>query len=727
MNRPTHSALFRQSLLVAAATVALAIGVQLYAAREADRSSLLRDQTLVENGMANRVTELGRRAIAVTAWDEAVVNLDNAFDPEWAKANIGRYFAETEGFEAALVLDGDDQPIYAMRDGETVGVERIADLQEAAAHLVERAREAERQRGPLGPMLTSGKMSDSIIFSAIGRAGGELFVLSAIIVQPDFGKAVPRNDRSAVVITGEAVNPEFIKVFSDRFLLADVHLTAGIERPMPGRAQLLLRDSEDSIVATLEWAPPAIGAALLRKSLPTTLLLIVCLSAVAWHLFLKSHRAARALVASEARALHLASHKSQFLSNMSHEIRTPLNGVLGMAQSLNADPLSLVQREKVAVILDTGNRLMTILNDVLDLSMIEAGKLEISAGDDDIVQAVASIRWLFLPQAEAKGLGIDLHCPPAFPRWLHYDPVRIRQCMSNLLSNAIKFTEAGTIAITLSAKEADAGHTVSIVVEDTGIGMAPDTVEKLFSAFSQADASTSRRFGGTGLGLVIARELAQMMGGDLTVASEAGAGSAFTFTFQAAAATQQHDDREILAQADAQQAPENRDLRHAKILLTDDNAINRQVVRLLLAPLGVSIAEAENGRVALEKLAAERFDVVLLDIHMPVMDGWETIQAIRRSEASWRTIPVIAVTADATSGARERYLALGMNDYMPKPVDRRQLHDKLFAILGTLDSPAVPIDVTVPPSDPVISQEDLDGLLGQWTGRSRDEPQPGPA
>jgi signal transduction histidine kinase/ActR/RegA family two-component response regulator len=714
MNGPFQSTLFRQSLLVAAATVAMAIGVQLYAAREADRSSLLRDQTLVENGMANRVTELGRRAIAITSWDEAVANLDNAFDLEWAKANVGRYFAETEGFEAAIVLDRDDRPIYAMRDGATVEVETIAELQGAAAQLIARVREAERKLGPLGPILSGGnKISDPIIFSAIGRAGSELFVLSAALVLPDFGKAMPSSDRSAVVITGEAVNTEFVNAFVDRFLLADAHLADGIAGPKSGRAQLLLRDSENKAVAMLEWAPPTLGAALLRKSLPTTLLLIICLGAVAWHLFQKGHRAAQALVASEARAFHLASHKSQFLSNMSHEIRTPLNGVLGMAQSLAAEPLSLVQREKVAVILDTGNTLMTILNDVLDLSKIEAGKLEISAADDDIVQAIGSIRWLFQPQAEAKGLRIDFHCPPAFPRWLHYDPVRFRQCMSNLLSNAIKFTDTGTIAITLSAEERDAGHTVSIVVADTGIGMTPDTMAKLFSAFTQADASTSRRFGGTGLGLAIARELAQMMGGDVRAVSEAGAGATFTFTFQAATATRQEDDREMLAQASAQQVPETRDIRHAKILLTDDNAINRQVVRLLLAPLGASITEAENGRVALEKLEAERFDVVLLDIHMPVMDGWQTIEAIRRSEASWQTIPVIAVTADATSDARERYLALGMDDYVSKPVDQRQLHAKIFALLGRPYRPAEPIPASLGPSDPGISQEELDGLFGQ--------------
>ena len=263
----------------------------------------------------------------------------------------------------------------------------------------------------------------------------------------------------------------------------------------------------------------------------------------------------------------------------------------------------------------------------------DAGKLEIAPIDDDIVKTIGSIRWLFQPQAEAKGLSIDLSYPPDFPHWLHYDPVRIRQCMSNLLSNAVKFTDTGVIAIKLSAEERDGGHDVSITVADTGIGMTPDTLAKLFSAFTQGDGSTLRRFAGTGLGLAIARQLARMMGGDVAAASEPGKGSTFTFTFRAAAATRRDDDHQVLAETSIQQVPDGCDLLQARVLLTDDNAINRQVVRLLLAPLGVSVAEAENGRVALEKLAQERFDIVLLDIHMPVMDGWQTIEAIRRSEA----------------------------------------------------------------------------------------------
>ena len=345
------------------------------------------------------------------------------------------------------------------------------------------------------------------------------------------------------------------------------------------------------------------------------------------------------LLRQQEQSLHAAKEqaelsnkaKSEFLANMSHEIRTPLNGVLGMAQSLQADALLLPQREKVAIILDSGNMLMALLNDVLDLSRIEAGKLEISGADGDIVKAVELIRLLFLPQAEEKGLTIGFYCPPDFPRWLNYDPVRIRQCVTNLLSNAIKFTETGSISIEMSAEPCDAGHLVSVAVADTGIGMTPDTMARLFSSFTQADNSISRRFGGSGLGLTIARQLARMMGGDVTVVSEAGMGSIFTLSVRARPATWQENDLGRTGDAVTPQAPDTRKLRHARVLVTDDNAVNRLVVRLFLASLELSIAEAGNGREALEKLAAEPFDLVLLDVHMPIMNGRQTIEAIRSS------------------------------------------------------------------------------------------------
>ena len=374
--------------------------------------------------------------------------------------------------------------------------------------------------------------------------------------------------------------------------------------------------------------------------------------------------------------------KSEFLANMSHEIRTPLNGVLGMAQSLDGDELSPAQREKVDVILDSGRSLTALLNDVLDLAKIEAGKLEITPVPGDFLHTIKRTRQLFQIQAEDKSLDLLVRHASNFPQSLTYDAVRVRQCMGNLMSNAIKFTEKGRIEVHISSKRlAGDEHLVAIEVSDTGIGMSEATQAKLFSAFTQADGGITRRFGGSGLGLAISRQLARLMGGDLTVRSEEGKGSAFLLTFRA---EEHHATKYMAAQAPASPTAvqgSRYSLRGSRVLLTDDNAINRQVIKLFLAPHGLEIVEATNGKEALDLIASAPFDLVLLDVHMPVMDGKEAIRRIRGADKPWSNIPVIALTADAMSGDREKLLALGMTDYVPKPVDQRELVSKITRLL----------------------------------------------
>jgi len=383
--------------------------------------------------------------------------------------------------------------------------------------------------------------------------------------------------------------------------------------------------------------------------------------------------------AKESAEAH-STAKSQFLANMSHEIRTPLNGVLGMAQALDAGELSPPQKEKVGVILDSGKSLMALLNDVLDLTKIEAGKMQISAVPGDFLHTMKRTRQLFQSTAEEKGLDLLVRYDSNFPQRLSYDPTRVRQCVSNLVSNAIKFTAKGRVEISLSSRRGDKGdHMVIVEISDTGIGMSEQTVGKLFSVFTQADGATTRKFGGSGLGLAISRQLARMMGGDITVTSEPGKGSTFSFTFRAQeAAAALQSPGPSLSQASE---PARKSLRGMRVLLTDDNAINRQVIRLFLAPQGCDIVEATNGKEALDLLVQHTFDIVLLDVHMPVMDGKEAIQRMR-AEPRWRNLPVIALTADAMSGDREKYIALGMTDYVSKPVDQRELIAKMHQVKG---------------------------------------------
>ncbi len=374
--------------------------------------------------------------------------------------------------------------------------------------------------------------------------------------------------------------------------------------------------------------------------------------------------------------------KSEFLANMSHEIRTPLNGVLGMAQALQSDELSLEQSEKVAIILDSGNSLTALLNDVLDLSKIEAGKLEVSAIPGDLVQTMERIRQLFAPQAEEKGLVLSMRFEANLNPRLIYDPLRVRQCVSNLMSNAIKFTPSGQVGVAIAAKPlADGAHLVSIKVTDSGIGMSPRTLDRLFSAFTQADGGIARKFGGSGLGLAISRQLARLMGGDVTVTSVEGKGSTFHLTFRAQEAVASEGANPVSAQPAARLASSS-SLRGKRVLLTDDNAVNRQVIRLFLAPQGCDIVEATNGQEALDALDVARFDIVLLDVHMPVMDGKEAILRLRAAKKDWCNIPVIALTADAMTGDREKYIGLGMTDYVSKPIDQRELVFKMQRALN---------------------------------------------
>ncbi len=370
--------------------------------------------------------------------------------------------------------------------------------------------------------------------------------------------------------------------------------------------------------------------------------------------------------------------KSEFLANMSHEIRTPLNGMLGMAQALGSSNLIAEDTDKVETIIDSGDALMTILNDVLDISKISASQMELSKTPANLSQIATQTHKLFSAQAKDKGLDLTLSISADLPEILKFDSVRVRQCLTNLVSNALKFTEKGKVSIEAFLSEThEQDFVLGLRVTDTGLGMDDTTRERIFSPFIQADSSISRKFGGTGLGLSITQELARMMGGDICVESVPDKGSVFTFTFKAEPASKEASIRETPSRI-----PAKIDLTAHSILLVDDSIINRKVVRTLLAATGVAISDAENGQEALDLLQTKSFDLVLLDMHMPVLSGPETISFIRKSDEAWSDIPVLAVTADAMLGDKERYLAMGLDGYLTKPIDQRLLYKNIFKALG---------------------------------------------
>jgi signal transduction histidine kinase/ActR/RegA family two-component response regulator len=402
-------------------------------------------------------------------------------------------------------------------------------------------------------------------------------------------------------------------------------------------------------------------------TLAAGLLALLVIGGLTWAVH--QRRLSRDLRQARARAEAASAAKSTFLATMSHELRTPLNAMLGLAQALILEPLEPGEREQVELLEDSGRTLLTLLNDVLDLAKIEAGKLDIAPIPGDLVHLCARVVRIHAPLAGEKGVEIALTVADGVPARLAFDPVRVRQCLSNLISNAVKFTPEGRIEVRLACDVGDDGQAlVSITVTDTGVGMSPATLQRLFEAFVQADASTTRQFGGTGLGLNITRRLAQMMGGGVTAASREGLGSTFTLSFQARAV---EDPRQAAATA-AAHGPVRSDLRGLRILLVEDHPINRKVVRLMLAPYDCAIIEAENGQLALDALETANFDLVLMDVNMPVMDGLEATRRIR-ARPRWANLPIIGLTADAMEGQLSACHEAGMDSFVVKPIDMAAL------------------------------------------------------
>jgi signal transduction histidine kinase len=366
-------------------------------------------------------------------------------------------------------------------------------------------------------------------------------------------------------------------------------------------------------------------------------------------------RRVQALEAAQQAAMSASAAKSVFLATMSHELRTPMNGVLGMAHALTAGPLNAQQSHQVDMLIRSGEGLMTILNDVLDVSKIEAGKLELEILVFDIRDLVDEVVGLWTQAAEAKDVRLICTVDPLAPSWVSGDPTRLRQILTNLISNALKFTASGEVAVRVGPAGA---AFLEIQVVDTGIGMSADQQTRLFQTFSQADASITRRFGGTGLGLAICKQLTELMGGAITVRSAPGAGSAFTLALPLPDA------------AEPEVAPETPSdgIVGLRVLVADDNRINQLVARTILEAAGAVVEVADNGRHALERLAEHVYDAVLMDVHMPDMDGLEALRRVRAGAAGAGDIPVIALTADVMHGDEGDLLACGFDAVQPKPI-----------------------------------------------------------
>jgi two-component system, sensor histidine kinase len=442
----------------------------------------------------------------------------------------------------------------------------------------------------------------------------------------------------------------------------------------------------------------SMGSDALRAGRPWTIVTAVLAVGLLCNLFVMARRQLAAsrdalrTARGEAQERGIAAEaaneaKSAFLATMSHEIRTPLNGVLGMAQAMAVDKLSAIQKDRLEVIRQSGEALLAILNDVLDLSKIEAGRFELEQVEFDLGELMKGAHSAFTALANKKGLSFDLTVDEAAKGVYLGDPTRVRQILYNLISNALKFTEHGEVRVT-AARTDDA---LALMVADTGPGIATDQIATLFDKFTQADVSTTRRYGGTGLGLAICRELAQAMGGEVGAESRVGEGTRFLVKLPLPKVGEALSP--AFAPPPVPPAALDSSLPKVRVLAAEDNSVNQLVLKTLLHQIGVEPLVVENGQEAVQAWKDAGWDVILMDMQMPVMDGLSAARAIRQAEADMgrAKTPIIALTANAMSHQIQQCLAAGMDGHVAKPIEAARLFAALEMALAIEDEAPAPI------------------------------------
>jgi signal transduction histidine kinase/ActR/RegA family two-component response regulator len=653
------------ALLVLGACAALLF----YAEAAVDQLSEARESRLMRVAIADQLGDIREDVVANGAWTDAYLHATSDHDPAWFQLNLGSYLFPVRKHNVTVVFDEHDQPFYVAMNGRRATPSAAAAFIEAARPLATAARARSAAKIARNPNAIALERQGSA--AAAIRTGTRVFIASAATIVPETDYGPPKPGEPAILISARLVDAKLLSSVGEDFGLSHLRLAldhaARTSAPLPG--------ADGRAVAAVAWEPAKPGVGVLLRARWQILAIGLAVASVVTLLVLRLRRLTRSVADARDRALAGDHAKSEFIANMSHEIRTPLNGVLGMAQVMDTHELSAEQRERLRVIRESGATLLALLNDVLDLSKIEAGRLEIVETTFSLDELVQRVTATFEGVAAAKDLALNAEIAPAARGPWTGDALRIRQVLSNLVSNAVKFTETGHVTLAVAPE----GEGLRFSVTDTGIGLDPAKIPQLFDKFSQADASTTRRYGGTGLGLAIVHALVGLMDGVIAVESRPGEGARFSVVLPL--------QRAAGAAPEALEPGESaRPSAALRVLAAEDNLINQHVLRALLEPLDAEVTLVANGREAVEAFVGGAFDVVLMDVQMPQMNGVDATRAIRAIEAETGRppTPILALTANVMSHQLEGYAAAGMDGHIAKPLD---VSDLYAALEGALNRP----------------------------------------
>jgi len=627
-----------------------------------------------------RTLELLREnVVSASVWNDACVAMANK-DWAWVQINFGDYYADYMKHDVTLAYGADGVLAYASRSSEQAPLDSERAFAKAVAPLVAdvRARGAAAKAAHAQPPIG---LEAVVTREAFVEAGGVLYAVSAATIVPeDLPHAAP-GPFDPVVVSGRKVSAIVGELGRD-LLISGARLAPARDETAP---RVALKGPDGRPLAVITWSPAKPGLTVLAHAAPLLLLIGGVLVAVCmfgyWRVLsligrLDRNEAARD--AALAKAEEAAAAKTRFLANMSHELRTPLNGVIAVGEVLRDRQATDQSRDMAELIVSSARVLERLVNDVLDTAKIEAGQMRLEAEPFVLRDLVRDVAELHGASAAAKDIALNWRVSPAAAAVYLGDQTRLTQVLSNLLSNAVKFTTRGQVRLTARP----ARHGLRFIVSDTGAGFDEGDAQRLFRPFEQADASTTRRHGGTGLGLAICRSLVELMGGRISVRSRPGQGSAFTVFVPL---TSSGEVRLVANSAPQVIEPE----RPPRILLAEDHPTNQKVVAMILEPIGADLTIVDNGQAAVEAARAGTFDLILMDIQMPVMDGLEAMALIRRAEQqSGVRTPIICLTANTGEVETQACLAAGGDLHVSKPYRAEILLQAVFQSLASAQDAA---------------------------------------